>query len=129
MRRAEGWRRILESTVRDRQADFVVDIEGELEGIVSVGPCRDDDANGAGEVYGIYLSSNLWGYGIGIKLMAVALETLVSYGFDEARLWVFEANERARRFYEVGGWLADGGTKVELFDGFPITEVRYRREL
>ncbi len=115
--------------MRDRQADFVVDIEGELEGIVSVGPCRDDDANGAGEVYGIYLSSNLWGYGIGIKLMAVALETLVSYGFDEARLWVFEANERARRFYEVGGWLADGGTKVELFDGFPITEVRYRREL
>lgn len=43
---------------------------------------------------------------------------------------------RARRFYEAGGWVADGSTRSsrvgatrdELASGVEITEVRYRRQ-
>ncbi len=59
--------------------------------------------------------------------MSAALDTLTGFGFDEATLWVLDRNDRARQFYEAGGWHADGATKVEDGPGFPIAEVRYRR--
>jgi GNAT superfamily N-acetyltransferase len=125
--RADGWRHILGRTDRDRQADLVADLEGKIGGFASVGPCRDDDAHGAGEVYAIYLLPELWGRGLGRQLMSAALDTLTGFGFDEATLWVLDRNDRARQFYEAGGWHADGATKVEDGPGFPIAEVRYRR--
>jgi hypothetical protein len=41
-------------------------------------------------------------------------------------LWVLETNTRARRFYESGGWRADGSSKTANSRGFPLVEVRYR---
>ena len=35
----------------------------------------------------------------------------------------------ARRFYEAGGWRADGAAKRDDSFGIPMTEVRYRRSL
>lgn len=63
--------------------------------------------------------------------MARSLEELAVAGFGAATFWVLEGNLRARRFYEAGGWQADGSTKVDHHHhlGFPIHEVRYRREL
>ena len=127
--RADRWRRTLGRTDRDRQAALVADLDGTVGGFASVGPCRDDDAHGAGEVYAFYLRSALWGQGLGRQLMAAALDTLAGFDFDEATLWVLEGNDRARRFYEAGGWSADGASKVDDGLGFPIAEVRYRRAL
>jgi ribosomal protein S18 acetylase RimI-like enzyme len=124
--RADTWRLMLSNENQERQTNLVVESDGILSGFASVGPSRDDDANGAGEVYGLYLLPELWGHGIGRKLMAAALEALVGYGFDHATLWVLDANERARRFYEAGNWAADGATKVDERHGFPIAEIRYR---
>ena len=42
------------------------------------------------------------------------------------RLWVLEANTRARRFYERHGWHADGRSRPCEFAPFP-TEVGYSR--
>lgn len=53
---------------------------------------------------------------------------LRSRGHVEVVLWVFEANERARKFYEAMGFAADGSTKV-LTPGAPLTAVRYRKAL
>lgn len=61
--------------------------------------------------------------------MDAAVDTLAELGFDAATLWVLEGNQRARRFYEKGGWSTDGATKVDDSPGFPIAEVRYRRPL
>ena len=36
---------------------------------------------------------------------------------------------RARRFYEATGWRCDGTVKVDESRGFPLIEVRYRREV
>ena len=44
---------------------------------------------------------------------------------DSAVLWVLEPNERARRFYERGGWAFDGTTRDELIGGVPTHQLRY----
>jgi len=42
-------------------------------------------------------------------------------------LWVLRENRRARRFYELAGWSADGAAKdAELLGGLTLPEVRYR---
>jgi ribosomal protein S18 acetylase RimI-like enzyme len=61
--------------------------------------------------------------------MDAALDRLVSAGFSEATLWVLDSNARARRFYEAGGWSADGAQKRDEDRGFPVTQVRYRKPL
>ena len=65
----------------------------------------------------------------GKALMDSALDVLRQAGFSEATLWVLATNERARRFYEVGGRAPDGAAKQDDSRGFPITELRYRRQL
>jgi hypothetical protein len=42
---------------------------------------------------------------------------------------VLDSNARARRFYEAGGWHADGAAKQDDSFGVPMTEERYRRSL
>jgi len=47
-----------------------------------------------------------------------------------AILWVLESNRRARRFYEIAGWIPDGDAKTENRpDGIQLREVRYRIDL
>ena len=48
-------------------------------------------------------------------------------GFPGARLWVMEGNERAERFYQAAGWVADGGRKVDDFQGAEVIELRYAK--
>jgi hypothetical protein len=40
---------------------------------------------------------------------------------------MLDSNNRARRFYEAGGWAADGAAKLDDRPGFMLHEVRYRR--
>jgi RimJ/RimL family protein N-acetyltransferase len=47
----------------------------------------------------------------------------------EAELWVLPGNHRARRFYEVAGWVADGAQRTDEVVGVLVSEVRYRRRL
>lgn len=61
--------------------------------------------------------------------MAAALAHLAEGGYPRAALWVLDTNRRARRFYEATGWHRDQAVKVDDSRGFPITEIRYRREL
>ena len=42
-------------------------------------------------------------------------------------LWVLPANARARRFYEIAGWAADGSERTMEVLGVVVPEVRYRR--
>ena len=67
------------------------------------------------------------GKGIGRRLMDATLARMSKAGFVQVTLWVLDSNVRARRFYEAGGWSADGGQKLDESRGFPITQVRYRR--
>jgi ribosomal protein S18 acetylase RimI-like enzyme len=125
------WERSLSAADWSHGRTLVVDAGGRLSGFVSYGPARDDDAGSrrAAEIYAIYLVPAAWDKGIGRQLMAAALGRLGEAGFDQVILWVLDSNVRARRFYEAGGWLADGVAKRDDSLGVPMTEMRYRRPL
>ena len=100
-------------------------------GFVGYSPSRDGDADPArvGEIDAIYLLPSAWGKGVGRLLMDEALARLAEARFDRVTLWALDSNVRARRFYEAGGWLADGARKIDDSRGFPIAQVRYKRSL
>jgi ribosomal protein S18 acetylase RimI-like enzyme len=129
--RATRWEQHLAETDWSRAGILIADAGGRLLGFVSYGPARDDDADPQriGQIYSIYLTSDAWGQGTGRQLMAAALERLAEAGFCQATLWVLDSNARARRFYEAGGWAADGSVMQDDSRGFPLIEVRYRRGL
>jgi len=125
------WERSLAEATDGRDGVLVADAGGTLLGFVAYSPSRDGDADQArvGEIEAIYLLPSAWGNGVGRRLMDVALARLAEARFDQVTLWVLDSNARARRFYEMGGWLADGAQKIDENRGFPITQVRYKRSL
>ena len=107
---------------------YVAEESGEVIGFLTVGACRDADAddNLTGEVWGIYIAPQHWRKGIGRRLAVKAQEVLEFGAYEEATLWVLEQNKPARQFYEALGYRPDGASK-ELNLGVPLTAVRYRK--
>ena len=81
---------------------WVYEVEGEVAGFVSAG---------AGELWALYVDPKAQGAGVGSALLAHAEDELRAEGADEAKLWVFIANEPGRRFYETRGWELVPGTE------------------
>jgi RimJ/RimL family protein N-acetyltransferase len=107
-------------TVVPPAAIFVASDEDGVVGVANVGPYRDDDHDipgpNTGEVYGIYVHPSHWGTGAGLALMRAAVGHLSGAGYTDIRLWVLDANPRARRFYERFGFTADGAAKMHAID-------------
>ena len=121
-RRVEAYaqHRVLEDADRPL---YVAELDGTIVGFANVGPSRDEDRNG--EVYAIYVEASHWDHGVGRDLMVVAVGWLAER-YAESTLWVLAGNDRARRFYEKGGWRFDGTTKDDDRGSFVLREVRYR---
>jgi ribosomal protein S18 acetylase RimI-like enzyme len=115
------WRQILQSA--EQTALVAEDEDGYVIGWCTVGPSRDEDADG--ELWGIYVLSGAWGSGAGTALMAAGVEALRESGCRDVILWVLEDNPRARRFYEREGWRPDGTAESEYL-GLTVPLVRYR---
>ena len=92
---------------------WVAERDGRLVGFCNTAPSRDGEPEVAGT-------------GVGAALMRHAMAALRARGYRAAVLWVLDANERARRFYEKGGWRADGAAKEEDVWGVVVRELRYR---
>ncbi|TVY99672.1 GNAT family N-acetyltransferase [Trebonia kvetii] len=129
--RTRTWERALAETDNPRAGVLVADDGGSVVGFVGYFPSRDPDADPdlIGEIGAIYVLPGAWGGGSGRRLMEAALGRLAGAGFTQVTLWVLDSNDRARRFYEAGGWSADGAAKQDDSRGFPLSEVRYRRSL
>jgi GNAT superfamily N-acetyltransferase len=112
----------------DPKTWIAVDGDRVLGGL-SVSRSRDEDEPDLGEVRSLYVHPDVWGTGVGRSLMVQGERLLVEDGFVEALLWVLEANPRARRFYEIGGWRPDGARKTFDIAGREIPEIRYRKAL
>lgn len=84
---------------------------GAAIGMVRFGADEDDPQ--VGHVFSLYVDPASSGAGAGRELLARACGELSSAGFARATLWVFEANERALRFYRAAGWSPTGRTRVE----------------
>jgi GNAT superfamily N-acetyltransferase len=123
-RREQMWRHV----IGERQADqplWVAERDGRVVGLCNTAPARDQPAD-TGELLAIYLDPDVVGTGVGAALMRQALSDMRARGRRAAVLWVLEANDRARRFYERFGWQADGAVKEELVWGTPVRELCYR---
>jgi GNAT superfamily N-acetyltransferase len=100
-------------------------IGDDLAGFSYVGPSEED---GVAELYALHAGPSFVGTGVGRALMLDAVPALAARG-SRAVLWVLEGNARARRFYERGGWAADGTTRTEAIGGEPVAQLRYGRSL
>ena len=124
--RAEAWRRI----IGEGNGVLVADCDGTVLGFAAFGPSRDEDARPeTGEVGAIYVDPGSWGQTLGQLLLSRAFDALCAEGYREVTLWVLEANEPARAFYESGAMQTDGAMKTAAMAGEEIAEVRYRRRL
>ena len=102
---------------------------GAICGFATTGPTRDDDLQGHGELFALYVDPPSWGLGVGRALISAARERLAQDRFADAVLWVLVGNDRAERFYRLDGWLPDGSRRIAQVWGAAVDEVRYRRHL
>jgi ribosomal protein S18 acetylase RimI-like enzyme len=61
----------------------------------------------------LYVRPDVWNNGIGQALCTEGLVRAAERGFRTLTLWVLVLNERAIRFYEAFGFVADGSIKRE----------------
>ena len=102
---------------------WVAERAGSIVGVVGICPSWDPLDPRKGELETIAVDLAHWRTGIGRALNSVAIEYLVSDGYNEAVVWTAENYERGIAFYEAMGWHRDGGVR----DGG--RQVRFRQEL
>ena len=126
--REANWRRSLTAPelAPGERIILVAEASGTVLGLATAGHARGDDELGLGELYALNVDPPAWGQGAGRALLAAATAWLDAR-FATSILWVVEGNLRARSLYERAGWVADGETKVEIYDGTSVNNARYRR--
>ena len=123
--KTRGWHRnLLKHGASGRKRVLVAVSDNVPIGLVRIG-CDEDD-NGVGLVYLLYVLPEHWRQGVGKVLMA-AMDELREFGMREAILWVLRDNQRARNFYEGLGWRSDGRTTTENYGGVELEALCYRR--
>jgi GNAT superfamily N-acetyltransferase len=124
-----AWKRLLDGKDPEWLGPvWVAETEGSIVGFASCGTNHDDAGDRVGELFAIYALPEHWDTGAGRALFETAVEWLRA-NYDEATLWVLDANVRARRFYEIAGWAPDGTTKADDRGSFVLRETRYRVRL
>jgi GNAT superfamily N-acetyltransferase len=83
--------------------------DGAVVGIAGVHACW---------LHGFYVRPEWWGTGVADELHDAALQAMPDCA--ELKLWVLEANRRARRFYEKRGWRRNGETRVVPYPPSPL---------
>jgi len=104
----QSWHELL---ARDDVVVRVAEVAGELLGFAVLRP---------GWLERLYTHPNAWGRGIGSRLHDEGVELIRGFGSSRCSLWVLEANEQARSFYEHRGWRLNGETRVVPFPPNPI---------
>jgi L-amino acid N-acyltransferase YncA len=93
--------------------------DGEIVGIASAGPTRDQDALTDWELYSINVLAAHHGRGVANQLITAAVAE------RPATLWVIRDNPRADAFYRRHGFSVEGATKTH--EGSGATEIRMIR--
>ena len=104
-------------------AVFVGEQDGTVVGFVNVGP-SEHAGRCRGAIRDLCPPGRL-GYRRGMALMGRGVAWL-GERWPEAVLWVAEENPRARRFYELYGWVAETTRVVDVLPGATVSEVLYR---
>jgi N-acetylglutamate synthase-like GNAT family acetyltransferase len=89
---------------------WIAEYDGSIAGLVGIGPSRDPVDPRLGELDTIAVDPPYRRFGIGTRLMHVAVQTLAA-DYPEAILWTLANYARGQRFYEATGWQLDGGSR------------------
>ena len=93
--------------------------------IAAWGKNRCDLGDAVGELICIHSLQNNWAKGYGSAMMEYVLAQLQQEGYKSVILWVFEANTRARKFYEKHGF--ELTKQKKLANG--IAELMYAKDI
>jgi GntR family transcriptional regulator len=105
---------------------FLAEKNGEVLGFTRFGDDVNEPAHG--HVFALYVSPSASRQGVGRRLLGRAIDELDPMSMRAITLWVFEANTRARSFYEAAGFAPDGGARVEeLYRAQEISMTRRPR--
>jgi ribosomal protein S18 acetylase RimI-like enzyme len=99
----------------------------QVAGFVAFGASRDEGApKNQGEVWAIYVKPTFWSTGTGRSLWLAASQQLRAEGHSTVSLWVIAGNQRAIRFYERAGFVAEPESRKQFeLGGAMLEEVRY----
>ncbi|MGW6569374.1 N-acetyltransferase family protein [Streptomyces sp. NPDC054975] len=99
-RSREGWSRAVE-----RGDVLVAERDGVPAGVAAYS--RSDTGDGTVTLTQLHVRPDHWRRGVGTELHTACLDAWRAEGLTEARLLVFEPNERARAFYAARAWTPD----------------------
>ena len=117
-------------TADPQKPHTIVAVEaGLIRGFATIGPSREPDMVGYGELCALYVDPDHWGRRIGMALVSAARDRIAKLGFGNAYLWVLRGNARGDRFYRIDQWAPDGFERKDALWGVTVNEVRYRRKL
>ncbi|HEX3805760.1 MAG TPA: GNAT family N-acetyltransferase [Gaiellaceae bacterium] len=88
---------------------LVYEHDGEVVGVAMIERCW---------LHGFYVVPSHWGTGVAAELHDAALAAMPDCA--EVKLWVLDANDRARRFYEKHGWRRNGESRAVEYPPNPI---------
>lgn len=127
-RRTAWWEQILSLPAEALHKVLILQEAGQIIGFAHFGPTDEAfQPAGTAKLYAIYLLAESWGKGHGRALLEQMLDYLAEDDFQTVMLWVLEGNERAIRFYEQAGFVANGTVKVETMGEATVRELRYTR--
>lgn len=121
-RTEEMYKRVLEKGLIHMVIEFV---DGSPHGIAAWGKNRENSNPHCAELICIHSLQDKWHRGYGSFMMQQILAEMKQTGYAEAVLWVFEANNPARNFYEKHGFTLTDRKKQD----FGPAEVMYRKDL
>ena len=116
---ADRWRLRFEMDEPDGVVVVATGRDGEIVGIASAGPARDENALTEWELYSINVLAAHHGSGVADQLITAAV------GDRPATLWVIRGNPRADAFYRRHGFRVEGAAKIH--DGSGASEIRMIR--
>ncbi len=117
----EVWR---ERTSNPATSVLVAERDGEMVGFVALLETEEGT-----DLNAIHVLPDVMGTGVGSALMTAAVEHARALGVDTLHLFVIEANERARGFYERTGWQLTGRAGTHELGGAQVGIVRYELSL
>ena len=124
--RNRDWEEVIRRRVEVGEGVLTLIDRDEVIGLCEFGPTEDedDDPSLTGHVFRLFIDPSQQGRGGGQLLLEAACGDLRAAAKEEATLWVFESDERARRLYDHLGWRPDGARH-----GVPAADIRYRLDL
>jgi len=121
------WRRMIE---RQPSHLLLARAGGQVAGFVAFGASRDEGASAhCAEIWAIYVRPAFWSVGAGRQLWFSALQQVLAEGYKTVSLWVIAGNQRAVRFYERAGFVAEPASRKQFeLGGATLEEIRYVRD-